>query len=61
MKRYQKEMSTSTKDSSLYIYSKHLEFVQGIPKSVDDDSFFDRKKNNVIMLDDIMSTASKNN
>ena len=37
-----------------------VQFVQGIPDDLDQDEFFDPRFNNLIILDDLMSTASKN-
>ena len=36
-----------------------IEFVQGIPNNLEKDDFLDVKVNNLIVLDDLMSTASK--
>ncbi|MCG8046492.1 MAG: hypothetical protein JAY66_12575, partial [Candidatus Thiodiazotropha taylori] len=36
-----------------------VEFVQGIPKDLDDDDYFDPRQNNLLILDDMMSTAGK--
>ena len=37
----------------------HIEFIQGIPEKLADDTFISPCKNNIIVLDDLMSTASK--
>ena len=37
-----------------------IEFVQGIPLGLESDSFISTKENNLIILDDLMSTAGKN-
>jgi hypothetical protein len=36
-----------------------VEFVRGIPYKVDGDHYFDPRIRNVIVLDDLMSTAAK--
>ena len=36
-----------------------IEFIQGIPDKLDSDAFIDPRKNNIIVLDDLMSTATK--
>jgi uncharacterized C2H2 Zn-finger protein len=36
-----------------------VEFIQGIPPNIDQDSFFDPRLRNLIIADDLMSTASK--
>ncbi len=36
-----------------------IEFIKGIPEDLDSDKFFDPKMNNVIVVDDLMSTAAK--
>lgn len=36
-----------------------VEFVQGIPLGIEDDDFFDCSLNNLLILDDIMSVAGK--
>lgn len=40
------------------VYPK-VEFIQGIPLDLDQDSFIDPKTRNLVILDDMMSTASK--
>lgn len=40
------------------VYPK-VEFIQGIPLDLDQDSFIDPKTKNLVILDDLMSTASK--
>ena len=68
----EKDKITPAPDRMLYLYKRWqplydklketvpgLEFVQGVPESLDKDSYFDPKKNNVIILDDMMSTAAK--
>ena len=37
----------------------NIDFIQGIPETLEDDAFFDVKKTNVLILDDVMSLASK--
>ena len=37
----------------------HIEFIQGIPAELADDAFISPRENNIIVLDDLMSTASK--
>ena len=37
------------------------EFYKGIPRNLDDDKFFDVRKRNLIVLDDLMSDTSKDN
>ena len=36
-----------------------MEFVRGIPSDLDRDHYFDPRIRNVIVLDDLMSTAAK--
>ena len=36
-----------------------VEFIQGIPQDLDDDGYFDSRINNLLVLDDIFSTAGK--
>ena len=36
----------------------NIEFIRGIPDDLDEDAFFDVKKNNVIICDDMMSVAA---
>ena len=36
-----------------------VEFIQGIPQELDDDDYFDPRQNNLLILDDMMSTAGK--
>jgi hypothetical protein len=36
-----------------------VEFVRGIPSDLDRDHYFDPRIRNVIVLDDLMSTAAK--
>lgn len=40
------------------VYTK-VEFIQGIPLDLDQDSFIDPKTRNLVILDDLMSTTSK--
>ena len=37
----------------------HIEFVEGIPRALEQDSYFDVKKQNLIVFDDQMIDASK--
>ena len=36
-----------------------VEFIQGIPQELDDDDYFGPRQNNLLILDDMMSTAGK--
>ena len=51
---------------TFYMYSEiqrtvrpKVEFHQGIPQDLDDDEYFDVKMNNLLILDDLYSTSSK--
>ena len=37
----------------------HIEFVMGIPTALEQDSYFDVNKRNLIVFDDLMITACK--
>ena len=37
----------------------HIEFVRGIPEALEQDSYFDVNKRNLIVFDDQMINASK--
>ena len=60
-----------TPDRIVYLYKRwqplydqmqefiaNIEFIRGIPKNLDEDSFFDVKKNNIIICDDMMSMTA---
>ena len=36
----------------------NIEFIQGVPAGLDNDNFFDVNKNNVVLLDDLLSTTA---
>ena len=36
----------------------NIELIQGVPQDLDDDKFFDVTKNNVVLLDDLLSTTA---
>ena len=36
-----------------------VEFIQGIPQELDDDDYFNPRQNNMLILDDMMSTVGK--
>jgi hypothetical protein len=46
-------------DLILSVVKPKVEFIQGIPFDLDQDDFFDTKVSNMIIIDDLMSLASK--
>lgn len=46
-------------DLILRVVAPKIEFIQGIPFDLDQDNFFDTKVSNMIVIDDLMSLASK--
>ena len=43
----------------MFVAMPHIEFVKGIPKALEQDSYFDVNKRNLIVFDDQMIDASK--